>query len=154
MKQCTTLQLCIFSITVKLNTNLLENIALILLWLCFHCCMAHFCKFILQYFHSEAQGSSYRTTAFSVVHNILEEYSNAIWGPHFVVNQRKVEKVQWIATRLLPHHQDKSYTERVSILFLTDDWNRLPATVVNTNSINAFKSLLDNYLSDSRFTFV
>jgi len=30
----------------------------------------------------------------------------------------------------------------------------LPAFVVNVNSVNNFKSLLDNYLLDSRFTFV
>ena len=29
-----------------------------------------------------------------------------------------------------------------------------PSFVVNTNSVNNFKSLLDNHLIDSRFTFV
>ena len=46
------------------------------------------------------------------------EYSNAIWGPLFTLDQRKVEKVQRRATRLLPSLHDKSYTERLSILSL------------------------------------
>ena len=37
---------------------------------------------------------------------------------------------------------------------LINDWNRLPSAVVNANSINHFKSLLDNYLFDSRTIFV
>ena len=37
---------------------------------------------------------------------------------------------------------------------LINDWNVLPAVVVNVNSVNNFKSLLDNHLFDSRFTFV
>ena len=145
------------------------------------------------------------------------EYNNPIWGPHFMLDQRRVEKIQRRATRLLPHLQDKSYSERLSALSLpslsyrrhrgdlillykiinnyfnsdfTDlftystsstrghqfklfkphtrllcrsnyffnrlinDWNRLPSAIVNANSINHFKSLLDNYLFDSRTIFV
>ena len=33
---------------------------------------------------------------------------------------------------------------------LINDWNALPAVVVNVNSVNNFKSLLDNHLFDSR----
>ena len=36
-------------------------------------------------------------------------YSNAVWGPFFVLDQRKVEKVQRRATRLLPSLRDKPY---------------------------------------------
>ena len=37
---------------------------------------------------------------------------------------------------------------------IINDWNQLPATIVNSNSLNCFKSLLDNYLIDCRFIFV
>ena len=53
----------------------------------------------------------------TLVRPILE-YGNAIWGPLFTLDQRKVEKVQRRATRLLSSLHDKSYTERLSILSL------------------------------------
>ena len=53
----------------------------------------------------------------TLVRPILE-YVNAIWGPLFTLDQRKVEKVQRRATRLLPSLHDKSYTEKLSILSL------------------------------------
>ena len=53
----------------------------------------------------------------TLVRPILE-YGNAIWGPLFTLDQRKVEKVQRQATRLLQSLHDKSYTERLSILSL------------------------------------
>jgi len=37
---------------------------------------------------------------------------------------------------------------------IINNWNQLPATVVNSNSVNYFKSLLDNHLIDSRVIFV
>ena len=46
------------------------------------------------------------------------EYSNAVWGPFFVLDQRKVEKVQRRATRLLPSLRDKQYEERLAALQL------------------------------------
>ena len=146
------------------------------------------------------------------------EYSNVVWGPFFVLDQRKVEKVQRRATRLLPSLRDKPYEERLETLQLPslahrrhrgdmillykiinnyfnsdfstlytysnttvtrghqfklfkhhsrlncrskyflnrliDDWKALSAFVVNVNSANSFKSLLDNHLVDSRFIFV
>jgi len=41
------------------------------------------------------------------------EYSNAVWGPFFTLDQRKVEKVQRRATRSL---RDKPYEERLETL--------------------------------------
>ena len=35
-----------------------------------------------------------------------------------------------------------------------NEWNSLPTSVVESSSINTFKSLLDNYFLDFRFTFV
>ena len=46
------------------------------------------------------------------------EYSNVIWGPYFILNQRKVEKMQQRATRIISSFQDKSYTERLTLLSL------------------------------------
>ena len=44
------------------------------------------------------------------------EYSNVVWGPFFVLDQRKVEKVQRRATCLLPSLRDKPYKERLAAL--------------------------------------
>ena len=41
------------------------------------------------------------------------EYSNAVWRPFFVLDQRKVEKVQGRTTRLLPSLRDKPYEVRL-----------------------------------------
>ena len=46
------------------------------------------------------------------------EYSNFIWGPHFVLDQRKIEKVQRRATKMISQLQDVSYGERLSVLSL------------------------------------
>ena len=46
------------------------------------------------------------------------EYCNSIWGPSFILDQRKIEKVQRRATKMLPTISDKSYEERLSILKL------------------------------------
>ena len=152
----------------------------------------------------------------TLVRPILE-YRNAICGPLFTLDQRKVEKVQRQATHLLPSLHGKSYTERLSILSLPSllyrrqrgdliflykilndyfssdftnlytysttttrghqfkllnqhsrllcrsnyfmnrmisEWNSLPTSVVESSSINTFKSLLDNYFLDFRFTLV
>ena len=147
----------------------------------------------------------------TVVHPTLE-YCNLVWGPSLVLDQRKIERVQRRATRLLLPIRDKPYGERLSILQLPslayrrfrgdmillykilnnyfssdfsalyttrghqfklfkyrsrlncrsnyffnkliNDWNNLPAFVVNANSVNCFKSLIDNCFLDSRFNFV
>ena len=46
------------------------------------------------------------------------EYSNPVWGPQFILDQRKLEKVQCRATRLLSSLADKSYPEQLSSLQL------------------------------------
>ena len=151
-----------------------------------------------------------------MVHPTLE-YCSSVWGPSLVLDQRKIEKVQLRATRLLLLIRDKPYGERLSILQLPslaysfrgdmillykilnnyfsldfstlytysnttttrghqfklfkycsrlncrsnyffnkliNDLNSLPAFVVHPNSVNSFKSLIDNYFLDSRFGFV
>ena len=46
------------------------------------------------------------------------EYCSSIWGPSFILDQRKIEKVQHRATKMLAAISDKSYEERLSILKL------------------------------------
>ena len=36
---------------------------------------------------------------------------------------------------------------------IINEWDQLSATVVNSNSVNCFKSLLNNHLIDSRFVY-
>ena len=58
------------------------------------------------------------THLFSTLVRPILEYNNAIWGPHYALDQRKIEKVQQRATHLLPQLQDKSYSERLTLLSL------------------------------------
>ena len=50
------------------------------------------------------------------------EYSNSIWAPHFVLDQREIEKVQHRATKMMPQPQpqlqDVLYEEKLSALSL------------------------------------
>ena len=46
------------------------------------------------------------------------EYCNSVWGPSFIPDQRKIEKVQHRATKMLLPIRDKPYGERLSILQL------------------------------------
>ena len=53
----------------------------------------------------------------TVVHPTLE-YCSLVWGPSLVLDQRKIERVQRRATRLLLPIRDKPYGERLSTLQL------------------------------------
>ena len=46
------------------------------------------------------------------------EYTNIIWGPHFLLDKRKLERVQRRATKLIPQLSDKSYQHRLISLDL------------------------------------
>ena len=46
------------------------------------------------------------------------EYCNSVWGSLFILDQRKIEKVQCRATRLLSPISDRPYGERLLILQL------------------------------------
>ena len=39
------------------------------------------------------------------------EYGNVIWGPHCVLDQRKLEGVQWHTTKVVPSLRDESYVD-------------------------------------------
>ena len=58
------------------------------------------------------------TKLFVTIVRPIIEYGNSIWGPSFILDQRKIEKVQRRATKLLPAISDKPYEERLSILQL------------------------------------
>ena len=55
---------------------------------------------------------------FSTLVRPILEYNNSIWGPHYILDNRKVEKIQRRATRLTLQLQHNSYTERLSQLNL------------------------------------
>ena len=46
------------------------------------------------------------------------EYGNVIWGPHYVLDQRKLEGVQRRATKLVPSLRDESYLDRLTSMNL------------------------------------
>ena len=48
----------------------------------------------------------------SMVHPILE-YGNIIWGPYYLINQRKAETIQRRATKLVTGLQEKDYGTRL-----------------------------------------
>ncbi len=47
------------------------------------------------------------------------EYAAAIWSPHMKKHQKKVERIQRLATRMIPGLKEKSYEERLEKLKLT-----------------------------------
>ena len=55
----------------------------------------------------------------SLIRPIIE-YGNIIWGPHYVIDQQAIEKIQHIAlrTKLIPELRHDSYQERLSKLSL------------------------------------
>ena len=83
----------------------------------------------------------------SIVRPTLE-YSNSVWGPPFILDQRKIEKVQRRATRLLPTLVDKSYSERLSLLQLPSLAHRR----LRGNLILLYK-ILNNYFSSDFHNF-
>ena len=62
--------------------------------------------------------STMLTCLFNTLVRPILEYNNPIWGPHYILDNRKVEKIQRRATRLIPQLQDKSYSERLTQLDL------------------------------------
>ena len=66
----------------------------------------------------EYLNSTMLTQLFSTLVWPILEYSNTTWGPHYTVDMRKIEKVEWRATHFLPQLHDKSYTKRLILLSL------------------------------------
>ena len=53
----------------------------------------------------------------SFVRPILE-YGNIVWGPHYILDQRSVEKVQRRATKLIHGLYNMDYSDHLAILNL------------------------------------
>ena len=54
----------------------------------------------------------------SMVQPVILEHGNVIWGPHYVLDQCKLEGAQWCATKLLLSLREESYIDRLSSLNL------------------------------------
>ena len=99
-------------------------------------------------------------------------HPNTTWGPHYTwdmhfkilnnyfdTNFSDIHTYSTVTT--IRGHQFKLFKEHSRLLCrsnyftnrITNDWNSLPNYVVNSSSINTFKSLLDSYLLDLRFIF-
>ena len=74
----------------------------------------------------------------------LEEWTKIDHVTSQISSHALLRLVESVAT-LLPNF----YFKRI-----INDWNNLSQDVVNARSINSFKSLLDNFLTDSRFIFL
>ena len=48
----------------------------------------------------------------------IMEYANTIWGSHFLLDKRRLERVQRRATKMIPSLNDKSYQHRLTSLDL------------------------------------
>ena len=48
----------------------------------------------------------------------IVEYANVIWGPHYILDQQKVEQIQRKATRIIPSLHGSTYNNRMRILSL------------------------------------
>ena len=81
------------------------------------------------------------THLFTTLVRPILEYNNSIWGPHYILDNRKVEKIQRRATRLTPLCHNKSYTERLTQLNLPSLHRRR----LRGDLIFLFK-ILNNYL--------
>ena len=77
----------------------------------------------------------------TIIHPTLE-YCNLVLGPLFVLDQRKIKKVQRRATRLLSPIKDKLYGQRCSILQLPS----LAYVCLRGDMILLYK-ILNNYFS-------
>ena len=64
------------------------------------------------------------THLFTTLVQPILEYDNSIWGPHYILDNRKVEKIQRRATCLIPSCQDKSYTKKLTQLNLPSVYHR------------------------------
>ena len=142
---------------------------------------------------------------------LIMEYANIIWSPHFLLDKRKLERVQCRATKLILQLSDKSYqyhlisldlpslhyrSIRGDLIFLyklindyfildfstlspnvhtrgnslklykpythlqcrsnyfpirtINQWNQLPDEIIRCNTLNSFKSAIDNYFNENK----
>ena len=59
------------------------------------------------------------------------EYANTIWSPHFLLDKRRLERVQCHATKMIPSLSDKSYHHRlISLDLLSLNYRRIRGDLV------------------------
>ena len=73
---------------------------------------------------------------------INNQYGNVIWGPHYLLDQCKLEGVQWHATKLIPSLRDESYIDQLTSLNLPSLLYRL-----RRGSLIFLFKLLNGYLN-------
>ena len=49
----------------------------------------------------------------------IMEYANTIWGPHYLLDKRRLEKVQRCTTKMIPLLSDKSYSQLFNFTWST-----------------------------------
>ena len=67
------------------------------------------------------------------------EYANAVWGPHYKMDQQKIERVQRRATKLIEDIKDISDEERLCNLNMPSlQHRRLRGDMIDTYKIVGF----------------
>ena len=93
------------------------------------------------------------------------QYGNVVWGPHYKEDIKAIEN-EYYEDRFLQMsnlstrgHQHKIYKQHSSKLLranvfsnrIVNDWNVLPAEIIDAKSITAFKNKLDKYWVDEEY---
>ena len=64
------------------------------------------------------------------------EYANAVWGPHYEMDQQKIQRVQRRATKLIEDIKDLSYEERLCSLNMSSlQHRRLRGDIIDSYKI-------------------
>jgi len=87
-----------------------------------------------------------------LLYKIINNYFNSDFSTLYTYSNTTVTRGHQF--KLFKHHSRLNFRSKYFFNRLINDWNALPAFVVNANSVNSFKSLLDNHLVDFSFTFV
>ena len=74
------------------------------------------------------------------------EYANVVWGPHYILDQKAVENVPRIATKIIPNIKDLSYKERLRQLNLPSlQHRRKRGDMIQTYKVITGKVNLDKH---------
>ena len=85
-------------------------------------------------------------------------------GPHFLLDKRKLEKVQRRATKLIPQLSDKSYQHHLVSLDLPSlHYRNIRGDLIflykliktiRCNTLNSIKSAIENYFNENKYMFL
>ena len=89
-----------------------------------------------------------------LLYKILNNYFSSDFSVLYIPTQILLPLEDTSLNYLSSYHSRLNCRSNYFFNKLINDWNNLPAFVVNANSVNCFKSLIDNYFLDSRFSFV